>query len=333
MDSDSLKKIESIKNIKNLIEFISPYYPDINIKEYTIEKIEKELYKIYIKLIGRILSYSPLNLRHFLRDYLLKYEIMNIQQIILGTIIGMTTEEKRNNTNLIVHEYLDNIKFIEDLIKITSLEEIQLYLRNTKYNAPIREGILSFKNTNEIFVLEAFLDQLYYKNLARSKKALNSSEKEMIEMFSRYITEIYNINLIYRGILNNIDIHLLSQFIVRNTLFLDYKMIQSLINQKDLNSFFSLLNIYLKRKMGLGGIDINLNPEMEYPTWNLEEIYQKLFFKKFRTQAGSIDYATIHRIFELVIKKEKEIKFIIMPNVIRLLHSKYESLKSNKLKR
>ncbi len=326
-----MKKIESIKDIKTLIEFISPYYPDINIKEYTIDEIEKELYKIYIKLIGRILSYSPSSIRYFLKDYLLKYEIQNIQQIIVGTIIGMNAEEKRQNTNLIVHEYLDNEKFINDLIKMSNFEEIQLYLRNTKYNAPIREGILYFRNTNEIFVLEAFLDQLYYKNLSRSKKALNDIEIGMIGMFSKYVTELYNINLIYRGILNHIERHLLSQFIVRNYLFLNDKMIQSLLKQKDLNSFFTLLNTYLKNKLNIGDTNIRLSAEMEYPTWNLERMYQKTFFRKYRTQLGSIEYSTIHRIFELVINKEKEIKLIIIPNVIRILHSKYKTLKSNKI--
>ncbi|MBY9007976.1 MAG: V-type ATPase subunit [Candidatus Lokiarchaeota archaeon] len=327
MNSEILEGLEKIDNIQELINFITPYYPDIKIKDYTIEEIEKELYKIYIKLVGRILSYSPLNIRYFLKDFLLKYEIINIQQIILGTIVGMNLEEKRNNINLLVQKYLDNTEFFENLIKMTNLEEIQLFLRNTKYNAPFREGILYFKNTNEIFVLDSFLDQLYFKNLVKKRRYLNKIENAMISLYSKYQTEMYNINLIYRGILNNIDRYLLTQFIVKNSLFLNYEMMISLVKQENLDSFFNLLNQYLRKNMELRHIIINFNTDMEYPIRELEKVYQKFFFKKFKLEVGNIDYSTIYRIFELVIKKEKEIRFVIIPNVIRIVHKKYKMLK------
>jgi len=183
MDSEDLNKLESINNISEFINFIKPYYPDLKIDNFLIEEIEKELLNIYIKLIGRIISFSPDNMRYFLKDYLLKYEIMNIRQIILGTIIGMSIEEKRRNVNFLVQEYLDNTEFIENLIKIHNLEEIQLYLKNTKYNEPIREGLTNFRNTNEIFVLESFLEQLYYKNFKKERKTLNKVENSMITLY------------------------------------------------------------------------------------------------------------------------------------------------------
>ncbi|MBY8981680.1 MAG: V-type ATPase subunit [Candidatus Lokiarchaeota archaeon] len=326
MDSEALERIKSINDIHELINFIEPYYPDLSIKNYEIEEIEKKIYNIHIKLIGRLISSSPNNIRNFLRDFLLKYEIMNIRQIIIGSILGMNIEEKRNNINPIVHEYLDNTEFIENLIKITNIEEIQLYLKNTKYNYPVREGLLYFRSTNEVFVLESFLDQLYFINFKKSRKALNKIENAMISLYTKYQTEIYNINLIYRGILNNIDRYLLSQFIVKNSLFLNYDMMQSLIRQKELDSFFKLLNRFLRKSIEIRTIGINFNSEMDYPIWELEKIYQKIFFNKFKLEVGNIDYSTIYRIFELLVKKEKEIKLIIIPNMIRIIHDKYKML-------
>ncbi len=63
MNDISLRKLREINNIKDFFDFIKPYYPDINIKKETISEIEKALFHIYIKLIGRILYYSPEHMR------------------------------------------------------------------------------------------------------------------------------------------------------------------------------------------------------------------------------------------------------------------------------
>ena len=78
--------------------------------------------------------YSPPNMRVFLRNFLLKFEIINIKNIIIGSILGLNIEEKKRNTNLLVEEYLENTEFIEDLLKISSLDEIQFFMKKTKYS-------------------------------------------------------------------------------------------------------------------------------------------------------------------------------------------------------
>lgn len=60
--------------------------------------------------------------------------------------------------------------------------------------------------------------------------------------------------------------------------------------------------------------------------WSLEGLYQNFYFKKFQVKIDDISYLTIYRILELILKKEKEIIFDIMPNIIKLLHDKYETL-------
>ena len=264
-------------------------------------------------------------MRRFLKDYLLKYEIINIKQIILGLIIGMSNEEKSKNVNFLIEEYLENTDFIKKLIELSSLDEVQLYMKPTQYNKAIREGILYFKNNNEIFILEAFLDQLYYINLLQREKTYNKKEKYMISLFNSFITEIYNINLIYRGLINKIDKNLLSQFIVNNYLFLDEKKIEIFLHQENLNDFFLKLDDLFGKIIELR-YDINLS-EIEHPIWELERLYKNYYFKKFKVEIDDIEYLTIYRILELIIKKEKEIKLEIIPNIVRIINKKFKSLK------
>ncbi|TXT66562.1 MAG: V-type ATP synthase subunit C [Promethearchaeota archaeon] len=324
MDPSELEGLVDIDDIREFINKIKPYYPDLNLQKYTIEEIEKKLYNIYIKLIGRIISFSPENMRNFLKDFLMKFEILNLKQIILGSIIGMGIEEKRENVNFLVHKYLENEDFMRELVKISSLDEIRLKLRGTRYYKAVREGILYFKNNNEIFVLESFLDQLYYKNLVKERKTLNKYEEEMISLFTRYITEIYNINMIYRGIINKIDKKLLSQFLVHSFLFLDSDALNLLIEKNTIEHFFNQLNTRLKTEDKIKIFYKELSNEMEHPIWELERIYQKFYFNEFKLEIDKIDYSTIYRIFEVLIKKEKEIKFEIVPNAIRIIHKKFQ---------
>ncbi len=84
IDDVSLQNLKNFTDIKQFMEYIRPFYPDIKIKDYSTIEIEQVLYHTFIKLIGRILYSSPENMKRFLKDYLVKFEITNIKQIILS---------------------------------------------------------------------------------------------------------------------------------------------------------------------------------------------------------------------------------------------------------
>lgn len=328
LNSDNLQKLRRIKDIKELIEFIRPYYPNLKIKEFTIEEIEKAIYNVYIKLIGRIMLLSPDNMRNFLRVYLLRYEIMNVKQIILGTIVGMSVSEKSLNINYAVEKYLENTDFIKKLIEIQNLDEIQLYMKGTRYEKAVKEGLLYFYNKNEIFVLESFLDRIYYESLIQQKSFYGPKEKLILHTFIDFTSEIYNIKMIFRGIINKIDKNLLSQFIIHDYLFLDFHKMSNLLSQENIDDFLNLIEYYL-RNNGRIGTFLNLIPiKKEHFIWSIEALYLEYFFKKNLIIIGDIEYSTIFRITELLLKKEKEIKFDIIPNVVKIIHEKYEKLSS-----
>ena len=327
MDEFTLQKLKEITEIKQLIEFIRMYYPGLSFNTYTIEDIEVALNDVYIKLIGRIISYTPVNMKRFLRNYLLKYEIRNIKNIILGTILEMNTHEKLSMVNQTAEIYLNNTDFIKGLTEIASLDQIQLYMKNTKYNRAIREGILYFKNENEVFVLEAFLDQLYYENLKKELRMLNRKEKEMISLYVKYTTEIYNLNMIYRGIINKIDPKLLSQFLVDNFLFLDKDKLKNLINLTNIDDFVLRLTQYYKKIKDIRLYFISSTLDIKHLIWSIEKIYVDYYFKTFKIKIDDIDYQTIFRILEVLIKKDDEIRLYVLPKVVKLLQRKFKLLK------
>ncbi|MBY9020044.1 MAG: V-type ATPase subunit [Candidatus Lokiarchaeota archaeon] len=327
IDNDTLRRFKTIYTIENFMENLKPYYPNLEIKEFTIENIERALLNHYIRLVGKILHFSPQNMRNFLKSYLLKYEIQNLKQIIIGLILGMNNEEKRENVNFLVETYLDNTEFIEETLKFTNLDEIQLFLKKSIYNIPIREGLLYFKKKKEIFVLEAFLDQLYYTHLRTQVKRLNKKEEIMISLLVKYKTEVYNLNVIYRGIKNNIDRKLLSQFLVDNYLFLSENVLNSLLNLPNLDDFISNITYYLNNISETKQLFLKFILNKKHVIRSIEEFYFTYYFKKFEVKVDNIDVFTISKILEVLIKKEKEISFDILPRVIKIIHKKFKILK------
>ncbi|MFX1326989.1 MAG: V-type ATPase subunit [Promethearchaeota archaeon] len=327
MDEVTLKKLEEINEIKQLTEIISKYYPGFSVSSYTIEEIEKQLFHTYIKLIGKILYISPRNMRIFLKNYLIKYEITNIKRIILGTILSMSIPDKSILVNKLVEKYLDNIEFIDELIEAPSLDQIQLRMKTTKYNRAIREGILYFKNTNEIFVLEAFLDQFYYENLNKEISKLSTTERNIISLYLKYISEIYNLNLIHRGIKNNIEKKLLSQFLVNTYLFFTKYDILNLLDLTDVNDFILNINQHFTQTKETRPLLLKFSLDKDHLLWSIEKLYLKHFFNRLVIHIENIDYQAIFKILEVLIKKDKEIHLYILPKVVEILHEKYKRLK------
>jgi hypothetical protein len=202
-------------------------------------------------------------------------------------------------------------------------------MQGTKYYKVIREGLLYFKNYNEVFVLEAFLDQLYYINMIREEKTFSRKEKKIINLYIDSITEIYNLNVIYRGLINKIDKKLLSQFLVENYLFLDKNKIENLLNQENFDDFISKIKEIFSRVKGIKEFYDSLGINIEHLYWWIEGLYVNYYFNKFKPNFDDIDYSTILRVIEILIKKQKEIQFDILPNAIKIIHKKFEMLEES----
>lgn len=329
MDKNNLSNLKKIHDIKTLIEFLKRYYPDLEVKNLSIVEIEIAITNYYIKLIGKIMYYSPDKMILFLKNYLLIYEIMNVKRIIFRSIAGVSDGSKKTNINFLVENYLGNTGFIEGLLEKSSLEEIQLYISENRslYNSAIREGFQHFIRKKEFFVLETFLDQIYYQVMINNKNFyMNNEKKPLISLFIDYKAEIYNLKIIFRGILNGIDRKLLSQFLVNNYLFFNHDKFMDLLYQENIEDFLITIDKYLRRIRHFGAfftpITINKNNLMNL----IEKVYDNYFLKKSNIIIENIDHMAISLILEFLIKKEKEIKDEIMPNIVRIVHSDYSIL-------
>ena len=152
----------------------------------------------------------------------------------------------------------------------------------------------------------------------------------MISLFVKYKTEIYNINVIYRGIKNKIDRKLISQFLVNNYLFLDESKLEHLLNLDNIDEFISVIEEYLKNIKEIKPFFIKLKINQKHLIRSIEQFYITYYFKNFEIKIDDIDFFTIYKILEILIKKEKEIRFFLLPKVIKIIHYKFKALKTQK---
>jgi hypothetical protein len=138
------------------------------------------------------------------------------------------------------------------------------------------------------------------------------------------VIEIYNLKIISRGIKNDINRKLLSQFLVNEFLFFNQEEFDYLLKLEDIEQFILYIENYLRNIKELKSLLIPIQLSRKHLKWSLDELYQAYYFKKFKIKIDDIEYSTIFKILELIIKKDREIKFSVMPNVIRIIHEKYE---------
>ena len=69
-----------------------------------------------------------------------------------------------------------------------------------------------------------------------------------------------------------------------------------------------------------------MNKEVEEIITILKKIYDEYFFKECHKQVTSLVSLTVSKTLELLVKKESEIKDVLIPLVVNILNLKYQTL-------
>lgn len=320
MSEKDLDKLSEFKDIEQFFSYISPFFPIFEPSEYDLEVIEKKINMSYVKMIGLMMMHSPRNMREFLKDYLLKYEIINIKTIIKGILIGQDAKETRNEVDFEVEIYLGNEDFINELMDIRDLDQMELFFRRSIYGEAIMEGLLFFKQTKEIFVLDSFLERLYYTNLIGKNRNYNRKERDIIDLFSRCLIEIYNLNTIYRGVMNDIEEKILVDLLIEEHIFFKTEGLMDIFQSETVKLVRRKIMEQLHKSKKIRGLMSKTRMNEEYFIPSIKNLYKQYFFNQFSFKVDDFEYRTIYLIIEILLKKENEISYLVLPKLVDLLY-------------
>ncbi|MFX0076775.1 MAG: hypothetical protein ACFE96_15130, partial [Candidatus Hermodarchaeota archaeon] len=111
-----------------------------------------------------------------------------------------------------------------------------------------------------------------------------------------------------------------------NYLFLDENKIEHLLNLTDVNEFVLTIEAYFREIKETETIFIAFKIVHDQLIKSIEEFYINYYFKKFKIKIDDIESYTISKILEVLIKKEKEIRFEILPLVIKIINKNFRVL-------
>lgn len=328
---EKYKELEMISDENALIMELDKYFPGISkIKEINLVNLERELFKIYFKFIEKILVNSPKNMQDFLISLLYRFEIWNVKTYLLGMIANIDRNQIKKEILDDPERLLLRTKFIDKLFTVKDIKEaIELLEKDVLYGKMIKKGWHYFKESNEVFVLEALLDKLFCDILINKLEDYKGIEKKLFSQYIYFICERYNLNLTFRGIRNKIPRELLTQLIIPKSILYNEKALINLISSKNIEDYTNKIKEHLELILKTSDIleksmispHINKNQfyksliskiKVEDPIDPIiTKLYKELFKSLVDVPKDNITLISIEQILNLIVTKEREIFRII----------------------
>jgi vacuolar-type H+-ATPase subunit C/Vma6 len=299
-----LKKIEEIGTIGEFFETLQKYYPRLQYTPNTtsLTDFEQGLWQDYFQTAIRILNACQQDWQYTLLEYLLKFQIKNLETVILGKIADLDNNLIKSNIYWDAAAIFESAKLIETLLAQKSPRDILHILRNSRYGPNLEEGLSHFFNENNTFYFQAYLESYYYSNIINREFNLSEGEQEIIRKILKIEAEYYNIRIIYRALFLNFDPRSIASFLVPSNFILTREQLMSLINSNNpAEMAHKYIELYLKK--GKKYKYLQENPVEKNFLYHLREFYTHL------TLTPTISYEepsdrTFGEIFRILIMKE-----------------------------
>lgn len=199
-EKDYKTMLES-KSIKEVAQFLKEktHYHEIleNIDADRISRIDLEavIKNNMLTNIDKVISYFNGEYRSFIKALFLKYEIEDLKNIARVIYNGKTIDNIEN------YVYIGKFSGINanKVIKAKLVREIIMAVEGTelyKYLLPLLDGNLK----ENLFRFEMVLDMSYYTILQNKWSKLSKSDMEILKQAQGVISDLLNIQWIYRGI-------------------------------------------------------------------------------------------------------------------------------------
>lgn len=328
---EKYKELEMINDVNSLIMELDKYFPGISrIQEINLINLERELFKIYFKFIEKILVNSPKNMQDFLLSLLYRFEIWNVKTYLLGMIAGIDKNQIKKEIIDDPERILLRTKFIDKLLNVNDIKEaIEILEKNFIYGKAIKRGWHYFKESNEVFMLEALLDKLFCEILIEKLENYKGIEKKLFTQYINFICERYNLNLTFRGIKTKIPPELISQLIVSRSIFFNENSLLRLISSKNIEEYTNHIRQHLEmifKSSNLPKESIILLPTNKNQFYNtlmakinvedpinpiIAKLNKELFKSLVDVPKDNITLISIEQILNLIVTKEREIFKII----------------------
>lgn len=241
-DYDKLMKLEFNEIIKFLQDGV--YAPEINslsIKYSGMKLIESALNKHLERIFTKLKMISDPSIEYLLVQYLKRYDFWDIKTILRAKLTNMPEEE------------LMDMLLPLGALKATKLKK---FLRLSSKEILEQNGLVQFKQeeideferTKDLAKIENLLDYYYHLNSVEFTKKI-PKEGKLFQEFFRYEFDIYNIKLLMKKVVFELDDDYIKRYIIWEGNDLNRNNLAALLAKKDMPSLIRELSKTNYRKI------------------------------------------------------------------------------------
>lgn len=239
VDPDDLAGIESVGDLHALLQ---TYLPRLALEEVGDPlQLEHRLVESFILQVAQLIEASPARWRLVLEALLLEFEVKNLKNLILGIMAGLPRRALKRLLYDHVARVLGHEEWQRALVNQQNMDDILYLMKRSIYLKPVREGIVHYRRHDELFQLQAYLDRFYYQYLASVEPPL---DPECTRLWTEYLNaevELYNLDVLFRGITNKIDRKLVRELLIPREFLLSTRDMAQLLQASAAGIFLAEL--------------------------------------------------------------------------------------------
>lgn len=260
LSEDELKELLNESTIEDALDFLKNKYEFIG-EIHDRSSFEKEIYKLFVFDVLKLMKYLDFKERKLLHEYLLRYEISNIKDVFRHITTKREIEVELKQIDLWTDNLFKEIKNIKDVKSenefIDKIKEEEFYPVFEEYkdeliNAPIDK-------------IEVELDKFYFKRVFN----LYKDNKRLKEIIGKEI-DLLNIIWIYRSVkYYGYDKSTINELLIPIDYKLSKKAKESLMEKTSFPEFLQVLNSTIYKNVF--NDEKNLEREMYKYLYNLNK--------------------------------------------------------------
>lgn len=238
----SREYIRDLAEYKSLNEMISQLRGTVyghllgEAENLTADRLQYLLKEEFVRVYGKILAYSPSEIREMLESYLRYLEVENLEILIRMKSMKAPYESIIDMLHLSVEDILRmKNKFIQ-AAKANDIKSAIEAFRDTIYESALSEGLRRYEETGSTRFFNFSLSRFYFDNLLESARSLPKEDRDAALILAGIKVDTFNIAAIIRSKILNYPPHLTFWTVTKHFHLLSEEQVRSMVSSDDVNS-------------------------------------------------------------------------------------------------
>lgn len=204
-----LRKSAYARTLSEFKDQISSFFPELedHSKFRTLDEIHWLFQNVITEAFFKIIKNSPEIDHDFLEVFLVKFEIQNIKTILRSKVLNLEPEEIKRDLNFPIEEFFNRASLFHEALETTGIDNlINIFETAGSFYTPYLKKARQWEQeVNALGFFDLYLDHSQLLLFWEEFNHLSYGNRKAIKPFLLLFTEYYNLIIILRGKIWNLD--------------------------------------------------------------------------------------------------------------------------------